>query len=168
VTPIAEGWRVRPIESFTIDGDVARSRADAEYRSCRLGDLSDTMPAFAGTVAYAVDVDLKPPEPGDVLVLDLGTVYYAADVYVNGELAGRRAWSPYWFDITDRVAPGSNRVEVRVTGTLAAAWLDAVGRMDRAWRNTYVERVEPWAAEGRRLGIAGPVTLKRWREGGGR
>ena len=50
-------------------------------------------------------------------ILDLGDVYYTAEVFVNGKLAGKRCWKPFRFDITDFVKAGSNALEIRVKPT---------------------------------------------------
>lgn len=47
-------------------------------------------------------------------VLDLGEVYYTAEVYINGKSVGKRIWKPFRFDITDYVQSGENVLEIRV------------------------------------------------------
>ena len=47
-------------------------------------------------------------------VLDLGDVYYTAEVYINGKAVGKRIWKPFKFDITDYVQSGENVLEIRV------------------------------------------------------
>ena len=47
-------------------------------------------------------------------VLDLGEVYYTAEVYINGKAVGKRIWKPFRFDITDYVQSGENVLEIRV------------------------------------------------------
>jgi hypothetical protein len=46
--------------------------------------------------------------------LDMGTVYFTADVYVNGKHAGKRIFAPYELDITSFVHEGTNHIEIRV------------------------------------------------------
>lgn len=36
-------------------------------------------------------------------LLDLGEVFYTAEVYINGKAVGKRVWKPFRFDITDYV-----------------------------------------------------------------
>jgi len=57
--------------------------------------------------------------PAGPLWLDLGRVRGTAEVWVNGQPAGVRVWSPYQFLITDFLRAGENRVEVLVLNTLA-------------------------------------------------
>ena len=47
-------------------------------------------------------------------VLDLGEVYYTAEVFINGNAVGKRIWKPFRFDITDYVQSGENVMEIRV------------------------------------------------------
>jgi hypothetical protein len=47
-------------------------------------------------------------------VLDLGEVYYTAEVSINGKAVGKRIWKPFRFDITDYVQSGENVLEIRV------------------------------------------------------
>ena len=46
--------------------------------------------------------------------LDLGDVYYTAEVCINGKTVGKRIWKPFRFDITDYVQSGENILEIRV------------------------------------------------------
>jgi len=50
----------------------------------------------------------------DNLVLDLGQVHDMAEVWVNGQPAGKRLWAPYRFDISGLMAEGPNRIRIRV------------------------------------------------------
>ena len=47
-------------------------------------------------------------------VLDLGEVYYTAEVSINGKAVGKRIWKPFRFDITDYIQSGENVLEIRV------------------------------------------------------
>ena len=58
-------------------------------------------------------------------ILDLGDVYYTAEVFVNGLSAGKRCWKPFCFDITDFVKAGSNTLEIHVKPTDFNARTDA-------------------------------------------
>ena len=54
------------------------------------------------------------------LMLDLGEVGVAAEVWLNGEHAGARAWRPFRFDITRLVRP-HNTLKIRVANS-DAGW----------------------------------------------
>lgn len=152
-------WRVQVVDSYSVTDGIVPSLVSNDAWPCELGDLSTAMPTFSGTVAYTATLTIQSTLDGSPLWLDLGDVRYAAALFINGKLVGRRAWAPYIFDVTAAVKAGDNALEVRVTGTLAAAWIEAVKKMDPAWRNMYVEKVEQWAGETRSLGLIGPVTL---------
>jgi beta-galactosidase/beta-glucuronidase len=63
-----------------------------------------------------------PGAPQDQRVLlDLGEVGLAAEVWINGEKAGERAWRPFVFDITHCVRRGANQLRVRVANSNAGA-----------------------------------------------
>lgn len=74
---------------------------------------------WSGGVRYEKSVDLPAAWAGAAAVLDLGRVRGTAEVAVNGQPAGVRLWRPYRFDISRLVRPGTNRITVLVTNTLA-------------------------------------------------
>lgn len=47
-------------------------------------------------------------------ILDLGRVHDMAEVWINGESAGKRLWAPFRYDITGMLNQGHNRIRVRV------------------------------------------------------
>lgn len=55
------------------------------------------------------------PEQGKKYVLDLGNVYYAAEVYINNKPVGTKIWPPYKFDITASLKNKVNTIKVEVT-----------------------------------------------------
>jgi hypothetical protein len=72
---------------------------------------------FSGTASYLEDLQV-PAEwrtGGGRLVLELGAVKNVAEVRVNGRPAGVAWNAPFRVDVTDALATGSNRVEIRVT-----------------------------------------------------
>lgn len=70
------------------------------------------LPNFSGNIRYEWELELE--ETG-VYRLDLGAVGEAAEVFVNGQSAGRRLHPPYAFDISGQVKPGKNEVLVLVS-----------------------------------------------------
>ncbi len=76
---------------------------------------------YSGTAIYERDIPAPALRPGERLLLDLGEVGLAAEVWVNGKSAGQRAWRPFRFDVTDFVKPGRNRIRVRVANA-DAGW----------------------------------------------
>ena len=69
---------------------------------------------FSGTTTYTNSFTLGRNESVDGLRIDLGEVYYMADVFVNGEHAGFLWKAPYRLDWFGTLNPGVNTVEVRV------------------------------------------------------
>jgi hypothetical protein len=53
--------------------------------------------------------------PDAVYLIDLGNVYFTAEVIINGKPAGRRIYAPYSLNITGLIKQGENSVEVHVT-----------------------------------------------------
>jgi len=51
--------------------------------------------------------------------LDLGEVYVAAEVLVNGKSVGAKVAKPFKFNISHLVQPGQNEIEIKVANTLA-------------------------------------------------
>ncbi len=105
--------------------------------------------ALGGSVSYRHDVEIAADACDGTVVLDLGMVRGSADVVVNGEHAATLVWSPYRADITGRLRPGLNRLEVTVRGTLA-------GYLDDASPTPAVYKGQT------RHGLFGPVRLLRY------
>lgn len=87
--------------------------------------------------------------------LDLGTVYFTAEVLVNGQPAGKRVYAPYQLDVTSLLKSGPNQVEVRV---LPAPRNHAIGEA----RQGALHYAQYQALEHTLLpaGLLGPVVLK--------
>ncbi len=77
---------------------------------------------FSGSARYETEFSLPPGSAEGKLVLDLGEVGLAAEVWVNGQSLGARAWSPFRFELSKAVHRGKNRLRVRVTNS-NAGWL---------------------------------------------
>jgi hypothetical protein len=69
---------------------------------------------FSGTATYTNAFTLDKKEAVDGLRIELGEVYYMADVFVNGEHAGFLWKAPYRLDWFGPLNQGENTVEVRV------------------------------------------------------
>ncbi len=70
---------------------------------------------FEGTVWYKKQFDYS-PVPGQRLFLHFGAVNYITDVYLNGKKIGSHegGFTPFQFEITDKVLQGNNTVIVKV------------------------------------------------------
>jgi len=77
---------------------------------------------FSGSALYQTDFVLPEAAPGKSLLLDLGEVGLAAEVWVNGKALGSRAWRPYRFDLSSVAHRGKNTLRIRVSNS-NAGWL---------------------------------------------
>ncbi len=75
---------------------------------------------YSGGAVYETEFELGEEWLGRRLVLDLGEVGVAAEVWVNGQQAGVRIWRPFRFDITS-LARRRNRLRIRVVNS-DAGW----------------------------------------------
>jgi hypothetical protein len=72
------------------------------------------------------------------IMLDLGRVCHAAEVWVNGKSCGARLWGPHGFEVSGALRRGRNEIRVRVANGIG---------------NSYGEYSES--------GLLGPVRLVR-------
>ncbi len=77
---------------------------------------------YSGTAIYETSFELREIPAGERLLLDLGAVGLAAEVWLNGKKAGERAWRPYELDITPYARAGRNQLRVRVANS-NAGWM---------------------------------------------
>jgi len=83
---------------------------------------ASTLVNYSGSALYETGFELPDSAAGKRLWLDLGEVGLAAEVWINGEKAGERAWRPFRFDITRQSKTGGNTLRVRVANS-NAGWL---------------------------------------------
>ncbi len=103
------------------------------------------LPTYSGIGVYKQQVELSNEEITRQVILDLGTVHVAAEVFVNGKPAGIRVASPFKFNISSLVREGANEIEVHVANTLAPHY-------------SFPRRAMNLGPV--RSGLTGPVTLK--------
>jgi hypothetical protein len=77
------------------------------------------LPTYSGIGVYQQSVNFTKEEARKTIELDLGEVYVAAEVFVNGESTGIRVAQPFKFNLSKFIKPGENNIEVRVANTLA-------------------------------------------------
>ena len=117
---------------------------------------------FAGTVRYHFGLAVAEAYLQHDLHLELGTVEYAASVYVNGQWAGDALWPPYHVHLQDLLRAGHNELVVEVGNTLAGQVLRHENVQEaaaRAWNNPYYRRTLEWHRESLGGGLLGPVRL---------
>ncbi len=85
------------------------------------GDWSkiDGLTCYSGGAWYRNNITLTPEQARGEVTLDLGNVVSSAEIHVNGNVAGIRLAPPWRVDISQKVKPGGNRIEVLVYNTLA-------------------------------------------------
>ena len=77
---------------------------------------------FSGLLDYTKSITVDKVEPS--MVLDLGKVCHAAEVWVNGQSVGARLWGPYVFDVGKALRPGANQIHVRVANLINNSYGD--------------------------------------------
>jgi len=87
-------------------------------------------PSYSGVGYYACSFDRRSPGPGR-LRLRLPKVSAAAEVTLNGEAIGARAWEPYEFDLPELRESG-NRLEIAVYSAAANKYYDGTGYRQHA------------------------------------
>jgi hypothetical protein len=77
------------------------------------------MEHYSGTISYNTSLTINEEHEGNNIYVDFGEVHEIAELYVNDNYVGVKMWSPYRFDITNYIVRGENRIELKVTNTLA-------------------------------------------------
>jgi hypothetical protein len=122
------------------------------------------MPQFWGAADYTTEFTNN-FEPGTSLMLDLGEVLYSAQVWVNGNDLGSRAWQPFTWDVTSYLQPGDNQIVVEVRNTPAnelsgdpvrLAQVEASGWLQGSYYSTY----SAFDAQMVPSGLIGPVEIE--------
>ncbi len=77
---------------------------------------------YSGTAIYETDFTLDAVPADNRVYLNLGQVGLAAEVWLNDQLVGARAWSPCELDVTEHVKRGDNHLRIRVANS-DAPWM---------------------------------------------
>lgn len=101
------------------------------------GDWNSQKPElyyYEGTVWYRTRFDAVPPAAGKRVFLHFGGANYEAHVYLNGRKLGVHVggFTPFWFDVSDRLHAGENSLVVKVDNRRHA---DAVPTVNTDWWN---------------------------------
>jgi len=124
VEPQSTGWRLTPPQALGAGAWKEQG-----------------LPFYSHEVAYSRTYEL---EKGDVVRVRLGSWRgTVAEVLVNGKSAGLIAWQPYELDITRFVAPGKNRIEVVVCGSLKNVFGPHHGKITRGLTSPWSFRSAP-------------------------
>ena len=74
---------------------------------------------YSGSALYETSFQIPLLAVQQRVWLDLGEVGLAAEVWLNGERVGSRAWRPFLFEVTRQIRSGMNRLRVRVANSSA-------------------------------------------------
>ncbi|HTE31128.1 MAG TPA: hypothetical protein VK666_12190, partial [Chryseolinea sp.] len=108
---------------------------------------------YTGYIDYERVINTR--ETGSAITLDLGSVKFMAEIFVNDKSVGARLWPPYKFDISRELKQGENKIRVRV-GNLSVSSMriqDDMGKL-RGWGWRDIPDFEQCDA-----GLFGPVKL---------
>lgn len=141
-------------------GDPEATLSDAEVP---LGPWDEwaALQDFSGRIEYSFRFTLAPELVGEALLLDLGQVFWAAEVRLNDVELPPSLWPPHTFEVSEQVRAGDNQLTITVSNTLANAVCaeSAIAEAQaRGWCNAYWHRAQPMM-EDRRSGLLGPVRL---------
>lgn len=162
---LAGSWTLKPLVRHVVGEERLEWHPDASSAmTVELGDWRRWLPSdFSGDAVYTREFAWDVQPKGGVR-LDLGRVNYSCRVTLNGDEVGRRMWGPFRFDLTERLKPGKNVLQVVVTNTLANAYApDAVDERvsrDFAPRIVYEDRQRAFEQDSLASGLFGPVTLE--------
>jgi len=140
IADISEDWRIEVSTPNTYP------TFREEKRITGLGDFSDVIPDFAGTVAYEKEVYISDDLNFYRFVLDLGEAYEIVSLFVNSHKVADLICPPYRYDITQFIRKDKNYLRVEVTNTLA----NAIKDIDKSFSGS-----GPFP-----FGLIGPVKLK--------
>ena len=116
---------------------------------------------FSGTAAYHNRFFLGAVDSTRTYRIDLGTVNYMAEVWVNGKYCGLTWFSPHSIDISAAVKSGENTLEIRVTNP----WKNRIcgDKLAKVGETTYTWTSYPWSKKTKNIlmpaGLLGPVTI---------
>lgn len=120
---------------------------DCGQGSITLGNLgkSESLRTYSGGMWYLKTINISGQQAASTrIMLDLGELVASAAVLVNGEKAGSKVSPPWTFDLSGKLKPGKNRIEILVYNSLGNHYLNTPSQ--------YIGRINS--------GLIGPVKLK--------
>lgn len=109
----------------------------------------------AATGVYTAEFQWARQKDSSHIYLDLGRVYFTAEVSINGRNEGAALFSPYMVDITDLVVQGKNTIEVRVTPSALNSYIGQANAGDSRYKQFKNKDDQLMAA-----GLLGPVVIR--------
>jgi len=86
--------------------------------------------------------------------IDMGKVYYSADVEINGKFAGSLIHTPFILDVTPFLKEGENTISVNVTNAMYNGYVGRANNGDKIFKKLK-------GAETMSAGLPGPVNIYR-------
>jgi hypothetical protein len=110
-----------------------------------LGDWSlvDGLKAYSGGAWYRKTINIAAGDVKKHIGINLGDLVSSAELFINGKSAGIKLSPPWQFDLTGKVKPGANKIEVLIYNTLSNNYTTIPTRYRGSIRS----------------GLIGPVTL---------
>ncbi|MCW3106338.1 MAG: glycosyl hydrolase family 2 [Segetibacter sp.] len=130
--------------------------------SVRINDSSlfnwkdDSRLKFSSAVgSYTATFQWQPTVSSSQFFLDLGSVFFTAEVYINNAFAGKRIYAPYLHDITKFLQSGTNSIEVRVTPGQLNDFIGKAKNGDKRYSQFKGKEDQVMSA-----GLVGPVVIR--------
>ena len=167
------GWKCRPVRSFEAGKhDFVIKILKKKAVPVQLGDWRKILGKdFSGDAEYSINFNCSKDMLKQMLLLDLGGVSYACEVFLNGKNIGKKAWRPFVFPVKGVLKEGVNKLRIIVTNTLAnrltspEVLKDWKERKDPGWKlGPYQERQIQFELDSRASGLLGPVRLFKVRK----
>lgn len=108
----------------------------------------------SGEGVYKSTFQLNELNPKADYFIDLGKVFFTADVVINGKSAGERIYTPYSLNVTNLLHKGENTIEVRVTPGQLNSFIGEAEKGDKRF-NAFKRNTGLMSS-----GLVGPVVLE--------
>jgi hypothetical protein len=157
-----EPWRPLPVTGGNLQKqegwDVElRHSIDRSVKTLRMNEPTDLKETehlhFTGTAVYRKNLRI---EDAGAFVLNLGKVYGVSEVKVNGRDCGVTWYGNRLYDLSDKLKPGDNALEIHVVTTMGNYMKTLTGNKAVEW---WVRRPGRTPQPDQSMGLAGPVTL---------
>jgi hypothetical protein len=148
------GGNLRKLEGWDVELHHSIDRSVKTLRMDEPADLKDTEHLhFTGTVVYRKSLRV---ENTGAAILNLGKVYGVSEVKVNGRDCGVTWYGNRLYDLSDKLKPGDNALEIRVITTMGNYAKTLTDNKVALW---WVRRPGRAPQPDQSMGLVGPVTL---------
>jgi len=118
------------------------------------------MQYFTGYVDYYYEFRIDTLQNVSTFILDLGTVYYMAEVELNGKKIGNKLWPPFLFDLSDEIIEGENQLKIKV-GNLLINYMNKLIETNQLKSDPFYLKLRPKNYIPK-SGLIGPVILSEF------